>query len=125
MKFIYLAGFGLAGVFARYLCGEAARALSLDGLPYSTFAVNLLGAFLIGVAFVLGQEKNLLSPELRLGIMVGFLGGFTTFSSLALETVHLYAEGRQLHAAFYLLLTNALGVAAVLAGLGAGRLFYR
>ena len=125
MKLIYLAAFGLAGVLARHLVNEGAKALSLDGLPWATFTVNMLGAFLIAAAWVAATEKGAFGPELRLGIMVGFLGGFTTFSSLALETVTLYSGGRHLHAALYLALTNALGVAAVLAGLGAGRLLYR
>jgi CrcB protein len=121
MKLVYIGAFGMAGVLARYLLGEASSALPLPSFPWGTFLVNLLGAFLIGLAFVAGTEKALLSPELRLGLTVGFLGGFTTFSALALESVALYSEGRAWHAALYLTLTNLLGVGAVLAGISLGR----
>jgi fluoride exporter len=66
-----------------------------------------------------------ISAELKLGLIVGFLGGFTTFSAVALETVNLYSEGRPWHAALYLFLTNSLGVAAAVVGLAIGRLLFR
>lgn len=125
MKLVYIGVFGVLGVLARYLLGEASSTFPLPAFPWGTFVVNLLGAFLIGLAFVAGTEKAMLSPELRLGLTVGFLGGFTTFSALALESVALYSEGRAWHAALYLILTNAIGMGAVLAGISLGRLAFR
>ncbi len=122
MKFLYIGAFGLAGVFSRYLVGHLATLFSLTRFPYATLTVNLLGAFLIGIAFVAGAERSAISDDLRIGLIVGFLGGFTTYSSLALESVLLYQDGRPVQAGLYLFLTNALGLLAVLLGHAVGRL---
>jgi CrcB protein len=76
---------------------------TLGKFPWATFLVNLLGSFLIGVAYVLIVEKQFLSPEMRLWLMTGFLGGFTTFSSFSLETLQLWQQGQLIQALAYII----------------------
>lgn len=71
--------------------------------PWPTFIVNLIGSFLIGVAYVVIVQKQILSPELRLWLMTGFLGGFTTFSSFSLETLQLWQQGQNIQALIYII----------------------
>lgn len=71
--------------------------------PLGTFTVNVLGSFLIGVAYVLLTKKFALAPEWRLFFITGVLGGFTTFSAFSLETLHLLQGGHWLTAISYAL----------------------
>ena len=64
------------------------------GFPYGTFAVNILGAYLIGLVMELGLRSTLLSDTLRLGLTVGFMGGLTTFSTFSYETFKLLEDGQ-------------------------------
>lgn len=84
--------------------------------PWGTLAVNLAGCFLIGVLFGL-SERGSLSPEGRLFLMTGFLGGLTTFSSYGLETSHLTRSGQFANAACNLIANNGAGIALVFLGL--------
>ena len=77
------------------------------GVPWGTVAVNLIGCLLIGWISGLMVEG---SEILKLGIVVGFLGGFTTFSSFGLEAIRLFQAGHINAAAFYILLSNAGGM---------------
>ena len=81
--------------------------------PWPTFIVNLIGSFLIGVAYVVIVQKQILSPELRLWLMTGFLGGFTTFSSFSLETLQLWQQGQNLQAFIYVIASVVLCLIAV------------
>ena len=96
VKWLYLFLGGGAGTIARYIFSG----LVYEGLgsrfPYGTLAVNLLGCFLIGFFAVLTEEKFLFPPELRILITVGFLGGFTTFSTFIYETANLIKDGQTL-----------------------------
>lgn len=105
---------GAVGSALRYAVVAAARPHSPD-FPLGTLAVNLAGCAAIGVV---GGWLAGLPPESRgrLLLMAGVLGGFTTFSSVALEVGDLLRGGRLGAAAAYLVLTNALGVALALAG---------
>jgi CrcB protein len=110
--FIVGAG-GFVGAVLRYLIGL----LPLNpnsGFPIKTFCINILGAFLIGIVAALAT-KNAIDPKLTLFLKVGICGGFTTFSSFALETNDLLAKGSTVTAFLYILLSITLGVAAVLA----------
>ncbi len=115
MKYLcILIGSGTGGL-ARYLLSRGVCSLSPDFFPFGTLAVNLTGCFLIGLlsAFF---ERWIISPELRLFIFTGFLGGFTTFSTFCLESFHLL-KGREIRLALLnLLASNLLGLGMVLAG---------
>ncbi len=126
MRFLWLALFGVAGVFSRYGIDELAQRApwSLGGFPYNTFMINILGSALAGALYVVATERSgWLSPDLRTGLMVGFLGGFTTFSAYALQSARLFEEGRGPMAMLYLCLSPALGLFAALAGLRVTRLW--
>jgi CrcB protein len=87
-------GIGAAfGAWLRWFLGVALNAL-VPALPFGTLAANLLGGYLIGVAVTLFEQHAFLSPELRLFVITGFLGGLTTYSTFSAESVALLASGR-------------------------------
>ena len=92
------------------------------GLPWGTFVVNVSGAFVLGLVFTLTTERLSVEPWLRTALTVGFLGAYTTFSTLAFETVRLM-DGGQWVAAFLNMTGSAvLGIAAVVAGTWVARM---
>lgn len=93
MQLLYIGIFGGLGCVARYLLSGWTYSLVGRGLPYGTLAVNVAGSFLLGLLMTFGLRSALISPELRLGLTVGFLGGFTTFSTFSYETMRLLEEG--------------------------------
>ena len=126
-------GAGAGGVL-RLLVGRGVDGLTHGGpasvgFPWGTLAVNLVGAGLIGVvaAVILqwaGAGRTLLGPApgtAQLLLATGVLGGFTTFSSLAIEAVGLVQSGRPVAAGLYVLMTNVLGIALAFAGFAAAR----
>src|SRR3972149_12147921 len=104
--------------FNRRCCGNAFQICAVGrdlssvwdcfSLRHGTFTVNVLGCFLIGILVVLAEEKFLLNPQLRLMLMVGFCGAFTTFSTFILETANLTKQGEILNAFLNILLSVAL-----------------
>lgn len=116
MKVLLLLFFGALGVLSRYGVDKAFES-SVKTFPLSTFLINLIGSFLIGVFYVLSQEKQSLSPELSTAIMVGFLGGFTTFSSYSLQSIQLMSNGATLKGAFYFIGSPILGVCFCVLGI--------
>jgi CrcB protein len=106
-------GCGLGGV-GRW--GVSRLAAGFPGLPVGTLVVNVLGSFAAGLVFALFRDATVPVP-VRLLITVGFLGGFTTFSTYAVETLLLFEKGRVLPALANLALNNGLGLIAVGAGI--------
>ena len=93
MQLLYIGIFGGLGCVARFLVSGWTYALFGRGLPYGTLAVNVIGSFLLGLLIVFGLRSTLLSSELRIGLTVGLMGGFTTFSTFSYETARLLEEG--------------------------------
>lgn len=116
-RLLYVMIFGVIGVLARYGVGLVVPRILSPHFPYATFFINLSGAFLIGVVHVLGVERAVLPTDLRIGIMVGLLGGYTTFSSYCLETVYLFDEAQYLKAAAYFIGSPILGFVAAFGGI--------
>ncbi len=85
--------------------------------PYGTFLVNVTGSFLLAFLLALTTEQFPLSRELRLLLVVGFLGSYTTFSSLAVESLNLWRHSGALSALANVLGNNLLGLLAALMGL--------
>jgi CrcB protein len=102
MKFLlFIAAGGAAGAVARYSLATWVHSLWEGKLPVGTLLVNMLGSFLIGIIFVL-IERQVIHPDWRGVLMVGFLGAFTTFSTFSLETIALLESGHLLQAAGYM-----------------------
>lgn len=117
MTKLFLIGLaGFVGTLGRYgLSGVVARRYG-ETFPLGTLAVNLIGCFLVGLLFQLMQERFLVNQNLRTIILVGLLGGFTTFSSLGLQTFTLLQDGEFGFAALNLGVSNLLGLFLVWAG---------
>jgi len=100
MTYLWVALGGALGSVARYTCSGAAVRWLGAGFPYGTLFVNVAGSFTIGLlaALVASDGRPLLSADARAFLLVGVLGGFTTFSSFSLETLEL-ARGGALGAA--------------------------
>jgi CrcB protein len=117
MQFVFISLFGLLGVFSRYWIGVLWSQNFPSYFPYGTLFINILGSVLIGIFHVLGVEKQLYSQSLHLGIVVGFLGGFTTFSSYALEVTRLVQMARYGYAFSYWMFSSILGFGGVFLGM--------
>jgi CrcB protein len=113
---------GALGASLRFVIGEWARRLpSLASFPWATLGINVTGSLLLGAlasGALLGESS---SPQLRAMVMIGVLGGFTTFSSFSLETVAMLQSGALTRALFYTLASVALSVGAAAIGLTLAR----
>jgi CrcB protein len=118
---VVMAGAGLGGGLRYALGGWVAQRWGA-AFPWNTLAVNLSGSFLLGLLVALSLERDLVSPPLRLFLGVGLLGGYTTFSTLAWESLALIQQGCLLQGAANLLGSPLLGLAAAVAGLVLGRM---
>ena len=96
-------------------------AVPLGSFPWSTLAVNVIGSFLFGIAWVVFERSAIGGPAARLAIFVGFLGAFTTFSTFAFETAYLIEHERWGLATVSLLAQNLGALFGVFAGLGLAR----
>jgi len=121
MKALLLVALGGAiGSVARYKLSGFVLHHTIDWrFPAGTFAVNVLGCLVAGVLAGLAEEHDLLSPETRILLFTGLLGGFTTFSAFGLETMFLLKRGDFAIAAANVLLSVAAGLAALWLGLAA------
>src|SRR5580693_2390139 len=96
-RIILLVGFGGAlGSIGRYLAQQLAARYILSTFPYGTFAVNILGCFVIGLIYGISARTGWLSPEWRIFLATGLCGGFTTFSTFSYESVMLMNDGEYL-----------------------------
>jgi len=108
---------GFLGAVSRYYLGGLVLHLSGGSrFPWSTLAVNLVGCFLIGLLAGTAEVRHVLSPPMRLLLLTGFLGGFTTFSAFGYETWFLWREHTPLLAGANVLLHLAVALPAVWIG---------
>jgi CrcB protein len=114
--YIAIAIGGTCGCWARYGMTNLIQSIYGRDFPYATLSINLLGSFLMGFLFIETLERLTLSPELRTGLLTGFLGGFTTFSTFSMESVMLVEQGYALRGALYMLLSMGLGFIAAFGG---------
>jgi len=116
---------GFLGSIARYLVGGAVHRLASGPVfPYGTLVVNVTGCLAIGVLGAMAEARGILSPEARVFLLIGILGGFTTFSSFGYETIQLLRDGEALPALANVLLQVILGLGAVWAGSAFVRLIW-
>ncbi len=122
MTLVLIAVGGAAGAVSRYLLQGWVQELSGGRFPWGTFAVNISGSFLLGLVFALAIDRAILTPEVRVPVMIGFIGSYTTFSTLMLESWRLVEEGDYLFMFGNLIGSVVIGMLAVVAGLALGRL---
>jgi len=121
-KLILIGVAGLLGTLGRYgLSGLVARRFG-ETFPAGTLLVNVLGCFLAGFLFYIMQERFLVNETLRTIVMIGFLGGFTTFSSFGLQTFTLVRDGEFWFASMNIVGSNLLGLLMVWAGYTLGKI---
>ena len=116
---IGLGGFG--GAIARYVVDRRVSVWVGGALPWGTFIVNLSGSFVLGVLFALLVERGALPGSWRGPVMIGFIGAYTTFSTLMLESYRLIEDGAWFAALVNLGGSMLLGMVAVVAGVAVGR----
>ena len=114
---------GALGAVARYLINISPLATVFQNFPLPTFVINLTGSFLIGFLLILLTDKYEVSEAVRMAIIVGFLGAFTTFSTFEMEIYGLSIERENTTALIYLLLSVVGGFVEVFAGVRLARLF--
>ena len=117
LKILLLIGSGgFAGSVLRYMLSQVIQNKFLSSFPYGTMSVNIIGSLLIGVVYGLVEKGNL-SPEARLFLATGILGGFTTFSAFTMDALNLLQEGLWLESVSYVLVSVVLGVVAAFMGI--------
>ncbi|WP_198406459.1 fluoride efflux transporter CrcB [Prevotella intermedia] len=122
-KNIILVGFGsFFGGVVRYLITRMLSAMVVSPYPFGTFAVNVLGCFIIGFVSAL-PVGSLLSPNTRLLLTTGLCGGFTTFSTFMNENATLLKDGMPTTALLYTFASLLVGFLAVIGGQQVARIF--
>jgi CrcB protein len=122
MDYLWVGAGGCLGAMARYAVNAwMTRRFGL-GMPWGTFAINLSGCFLLGLALAVLDEHMTLPSQLRLALPIGFIGAYTTFSTFEYETLRTLQGGRPSLAIAYLLASVLLGYLAVWLGQASGKL---
>jgi CrcB protein len=124
MPYLAVAVGGALGAMARYWMYNAWQKLAEHSFPYITLLLNVFGSLLIGVVFVLLVERGALSLEWRNVISVGFLGGFTTFSTFSLDALSLLEQGEIALALLYVLASVLVCILAAWLGLTVTRMMF-
>ena len=120
--FIAVALGGAVGSLARYGLDRLIERRSFAVFPWSTFTINVTGCLLIGAVIAALVDRHHTPAWLRLGLVMGVLGGYTTFSTFAQETLDLLEEGRLDVASLYAFGSLTAGVLAVFAGMRIGEI---
>lgn len=116
IQFLWVALGGAIGASARFGVSSWLNTINTSSFPYATLVVNVIGSFLFGVLFVLIFSFVSVREPLRLMILVGFLGSFTTFSTFSFETMRLLEEGQWQMGAFNILSSCVLCLSGVWLG---------
>ena len=114
---------GAVGTLARYWLSGVVYDIFGRDFPWGTAAVNILGCFLFGLVWELGEDRMLMRTEARVVFLTGFMGAFTTFSTFIFESGGFLEDGRYLPALANVAFQTIVGFAALFGGLMLGRLF--
>ena len=118
LKMILIVGLGgFFGTVVRFGSVKFIAQFTNISFPYGTLFVNIIGSFIIGILFALSSKTTIMSSEMRLLLTTGFCGGFTTFSTFALDCVHLINDEQYFAVASYLLISIIVGILAVFLGI--------
>ena len=121
MNFVMVSLGAIAGANLRYILSRYAAKLVGPVFPYGTLIINLTGSFIVGWFMIWTTERVLVDPRWRLLVVVGFCGGFTTFSSYAFESMAYLEQGQWLLMTTNILANNLLCMAAAIAGMALAR----
>jgi CrcB protein len=121
-KMLWLSAAGALGTLSRYGLSRLVQGMSGSSFPWGTFAVNMTGCLLAGFFWALFEGRLAVSGETRVIVLVGFMGAFTTFSAMILETGMLLRSTEWMAAAANLAIQNGFGLGIFLAGMALGKM---
>ena len=107
---------GTLGCWARYAQTNLVQAVFGRNFPFATLSINVIGSFLMGLLFIATLERLTIPPNVRVGVLTGVLGGYTTFSTFEMETLLLAEKGEFFKAGLYVVLSVVIGFAAAFGG---------
>jgi CrcB protein len=121
VNFVIVALGAIVGANLRYVLSRLTAKLMGPVFPYGTLMINVAGSFIVGWFMIWTTERVLVDPRWRLLIVIGFCGGFTTFSSYAFETMAYFEQGQWGLMATNIVANNVLSLMAALAGMALAR----
>jgi CrcB protein len=121
VNFVIVALGAIVGANLRYVLSRLTAKLMGPVFPYGTLMINVAGSFMVGWFMIWTTERVLVDPRWRLLIVIGFCGGFTTFSSYAFETMAYFEQGQWGLMATNIVANNVLSLMAALAGMALAR----
>jgi CrcB protein len=121
MRLLLVMAGGSLGSAARYLAGNLAVHQFGTAFPWGTLTINILGSFLIGLTATAADEAGVIGPYARVFLVVGVLGGFTTFSAFSLESWRLFEESADFRALAYIAASGAIAILAAATGVAVAR----
>lgn len=117
LRSLLIVGIGsFTGGVLRYLISKLIQDSGFHTFPLGTFLVNVVGCFAIGLFYGLFERNNLISPDMRLFLTVGFCGGFTTFSTFINESYQLIRDANFFYLFFYIVLSLLVGLLMLYVG---------
>lgn len=122
MTLLLVGAGGFFGAIARYVVDGWVATATGGGFPWGTLVVNVSGSFVLGVLFAMSVERDMLPAAIRAPVLIGFIGAYTTFSTLTLESWRLVESGSYVAAVGNIGGSMVLGMLAVVSGLAIGRL---
>ena len=122
VRILLIAAAGACGTLARYGLGGLVQRLAGPTWPLGTWTVNVLGSLLFGVVWAMADERGIIGAEVRIILLAGFMGAFTTFSTLSFETAEMLRDGQWALAGANMGGQVVLGLAAVFVGMAVGKL---
>ena len=121
LSFLFIAVGGAAGAVSRYVVDTWVSEQTMSSFPWGTFVVNISGSFVLGLLSAMAIDRSVLPADIRLPVLVGFVGAYTTFSTLMLETWRLVESGSNALAIANIVGSGMLGIVALVLGLVVGR----
>lgn len=121
MPLVLVALGGAVGAAARYVVDGFVAERTAGAFPWGTFAINVSGSLVLGLLFALAIERDVLPAGVRASLMIGFVGAYTTFSTLMLESWRLWEDSAVGLALANLVGSSVVGLVALVVGLSLGR----
>lgn len=121
MTLLLVGAGGFFGAISRYLLDGWVSGITGGAFPWGTFVINITGSFVLGLLYALSIERAAISPDIRPPVLVGFIGAYTTFSTLTLESWRLIEDGSVALGLANIAGSMVVGMVAVVAGLTLGR----